>query len=136
MNTYKNISEIKSENQKRSDQLFKDCDVFFAFSNSQFNESKTPLQEGEKYVSIGGGGYLPKSKYAALDAGIDDIEKWYKNELKKNKARKANIAYELANHEAYYTGCINSTLDALGNDYTIEEVREVYRKELKNNVQY
>ena len=111
--------------------LFKTCSVFFAFSNQQFQENKTPLQEGEKYVSIGAGGYCPKSKAKQLADGFEAIDKAYKDAIKGNKQREANILYELQNHEAFYTNSIEDTLEALGEDYTKEEVQNVYRKEYK-----
>ena len=62
---------------------------------------------------------------------MKDIDIWYKAEIKANKARKQNIAYELANHEAYYTNDIEDTLQALGGDYTKEEVLTVFNQERK-----
>jgi len=122
------LSEIKQQKEKTMNELFKTCGVFFAFSNEQFNENKTPLQEGEKYVSIGAGGYCPKSKAKILMDGFDAMNKAYKDAIKANKQRDANILYELQNHEAFYTGSIEDTLAALGSDYTRDEVNAVYRK--------
>lgn len=126
-----NIHEIKDEKEKKFSQLSKDVGLFWAFSNQQFEENRTPLKEGEKYISIGGGGYMPKGNYEAFEKGYEDIEAWYKQAVKDNKQRKALISYELANHECYYTGDIQSALDVLGEDYTREEVLEVYRAERK-----
>ena len=106
--------------------------MFFAFSTEQFHENKTPLKEGEKYVSIGMGGYMPKGNVQQYLDGSKTIEKWYKAEIKACKgARRANIAYELNNHEAYYTGDISDTLRSLGRDYTRAEVLKVYIEESK-----
>lgn len=130
MTTIKTITDIKKEQEDKISQLFKDCSVFFAFSNEQFEQNKTPLQEGEKYVSAGAGGYMPKGQVDNYLNGMDAINKWYKAEIKATKgARRANIAYELGNHEAYYTGDVSSTLDALGSDYTRAEVAKVYNEE-------
>lgn len=126
------IQEIKKEKQARYNQLVNDCLVFFAFSNEQFTKNKTPLQEGEKYVSIGAGGYMPKGKVQQWIDGTKGIESWYKKAIKETKgARRANIAYELANHEAYYTHSITDTLSALGAGYTAKEVWKVFYEELK-----
>jgi hypothetical protein len=107
--------------------------VFWAFSNEQFDTNKTPLKEGEKYVSIGAGGYMPKSNVDAYMSGMKDITKDFKDAMKDIKARKAHVAYELNNHEACYTRDISSTLDALGEEFTREEVLSVYdgRKAIK-----
>jgi uncharacterized membrane protein len=124
------IHEIKQEKQDRVSLLIKECGVFFAFSEKQFYENKTPLSEGEKYVSMGAGGYIPKSNVEAYKTGINDIDKWYKAITKQTKQmRRENIAYELANHEAYYTCDISDTLEALGSEYTAKEVWKVYHEE-------
>lgn len=125
------LSAIKKEKQLRVDNLLKDCRVFFAFSTEQFNEGKTPLEIGEKYISIGAGGYMPNSKIKQFEEGFESIKKWYKSAIKENKLRKQNIAYELNNHEAYYTNDITDTVSALGEDYTEAEVLEVFRTERK-----
>jgi len=125
----KTITEIKAEKEAKFNEIIKSVGMFFAFSNQQFNENKTPLKEGEKYVSLGAGAYMPKGN---VDLWVNEskaINKWYKEEVKANKARKANIVYELNNHEAFYTGELEETLEALGEDYTREEVREVYNAE-------
>lgn len=126
-----NLQEIKKTEEEMVSKLLNDCCVFFAFSNEQFQTNKTPLEEGEKYVSIGAGGYLPKSKLQLFNESFSNITKWKKNEIKNNKLRKDHILYELNNHEAFYTGELEDTLDALGSDYTLEEVRDVYKKNVK-----
>lgn len=115
----------KTREEKQS-QLFKDCLLFWAFSDQQFLENKTKLEPGEKYVHIGHGGYLPKGKVDQFLDGMEAINKWYKSEIKSNGLRTKKIAYELSNHEAYYTGDIEDTLAALGPDYTAEEVTAVF----------
>jgi hypothetical protein len=130
----KTISEIKTEKQEKYNTLMRNCLVFWAFSNEQFEQNKTPLAEGEKYVRIYGGGLMPQGQVNNFNEGIQTIEKWYKAELKSNKARKANILYELCNHEAFYTGDVSDTLETLGSDYTRKEVLEVYHKEHKRQM--
>jgi hypothetical protein len=107
--------------------------MFFAFSNEQLNEgmAKHPLTEGDKYVSIGAGGFMAKSKVDTFLNGSEQINKWYKAAIKSNKARKANILYELCNHEAFYTNSLNDTLAALGVNYTRSEVLEVFNANRK-----
>lgn len=129
-----NIQEIKDAKQEKFSQLVKDVAMFFAFSTEQFNKNKTPLKEGEKYVSLGAGAYIPKGNVDAYLKGIDIIDKWYKAAIKSNKARKANILYELNNHEAFYTCDITDTLEALGEDYTAEEVQQVFNYHYRKQV--
>lgn len=126
--------EIKKQKEVDYNKLFDTCGVFWAFSNSQFEDGvkKNPLQEGEKYVSIGGGGYLPKHNYQTLVDGIKAIEKTFKTQIADFKMREKHILYELNNHECFYTGSIEGAIQALGEEYTKEEVEEV-RKKYKAN---
>jgi hypothetical protein len=59
--------------------------MFFAFSTEQFNESKTPIKEGEKYLSLGAGAYMPESSAKRWISGSKEINNWYKSEVKKLK---------------------------------------------------
>lgn len=132
----KTVSEIKTEKENKLTALMNECGVFFAFSTEQFHANKTPKGEDEKYVSLGAGGYCPKSKAQSFIDGLDNLDKWFKQAIKDNKARKEHIAYELANHEAYYTHSIEDTLEALGDDYTKEEVIAVFNSELRKHVAF
>lgn len=125
----KTIHEIKAEKEAKVSELIKACLMFFAFSNEQFAENKTPLQEGEKYVHLFAGAYMPKGQVDNYLKGIESINKWYKGEVNVNKKmRETEILYELNNHEAYYTGSIEDTILSLGKDYTRKEVWKVYKK--------
>lgn len=126
----KTISEIKKQQSAKVDQLIKDSGMFFAFNNEQFEEGKTPLEPGDKYIHIGHGCILPKSKLQFYIDGMAEIGNWYKAAVSSNKARKANILYELNNHEAFYTYDIEEALMALGSDYTSAEVWAVFRKNI------
>jgi len=125
--------EIKKQSEKKRTVLFKEVGLFFAFSDEQFGKNKTLLIEGDKYVSIGAGGYLPKSKVDEFIKGSKAITKWEKDEIKNQKLAREQIAYELANHEAYYTGELEDTYDALGGVYSMEEIQKVYREECKTH---
>ena len=130
------LQSIKVQREAKVSQLITLSDMFFAFSNEQFAENKTQLAEDDKYLSIGMGAYLPKSKIDTYLKGMDEITVWYKSQIKTNKLRCKDIAYQLANHECYYTGELQPALDALGDGYTYEEVKQVYRKEMKNQNSY
>ena len=56
------------------------------------------------------------------------IEDTFKAQIKENKAREKHILYELNNHECFYIGDITPALEALGEDYTAEEVQTVMEK--------
>lgn len=118
----------KKKQEEGVNLLVKECGVFFAFSNQQFDENKTPLQEGEKYVDIGAGGFIPKSKLGNWLDGLSLIEKVFIDDIEKNNLRESYILYELNNHEAFYTGSIESTFESLVGEYTKDEVVSVYKK--------
>jgi hypothetical protein len=121
------VQELKRQQDQQLSALFKECGVFWAFSEEQFHANKTPLQEGEKYVSIGAGGYLPKGSVSKFSEGMERIRKEHNAAVKASrKLRRDLIAYELRNHEAHYTGDITDTMEALGKGYSVKEVRKVY----------
>ena len=127
--------EIKKQRDDDTNKLFTDLGVFWAFSNEQFKEglAKCNLQEGEKLVDIGSGGYMPKSNFDKLIAGMKAIKETFAQATKDAKIRTAHILYELNNHECFYTGSIESAMEVLGEDYTREEVTEVYKKNKSKN---
>jgi len=115
---------LKEQEQAKYSELMEQCGVFWAFSNKQFEENKTPLKDGDKYLSIGAGGYLPKSNIDKFTSGMKSIEKWARQA---KKDAKEVILYELNNHECFYTGDITNAmprLEELG--YTRDEVKKVY----------
>jgi hypothetical protein len=129
--------EIRKESEKKRNQLINDCNVFFAFSNEQFAEGKknNPIAEGEKYVSIGAGGYMPKSKYKLFSDGLDNINKWEKSEIKKVKENKEkHILFELRNHECFYIGDINDVIHYL--PYNRKDIQQVFNKYKTTEIQY
>jgi hypothetical protein len=77
------IQDLKREQDQKLSALFAECGVFWAFSEEQFHKNKTPLQEGEKYVSIGAGGYLPKGHVSKFSEGMERIRKEFNAILEK-----------------------------------------------------
>ena len=125
------IYSLKQQREQLMSALFVQCGVFFAFSNNQFEENKTPLEEGEKYVSLLAGGYCPKSKAESFVKGMEQIGQWFKDQIAEHGLRKQLISYELGNHEAWYVYDIEDTMYALGEGFTQEEVWEVFNEGLK-----
>lgn len=125
--------EIKQKRETDTNNLFTSLGVFWAFSNEQFKEGLVKLAEGEKLADIGAGGFIPKHNVEALIQGMKDIDDTFKNAIKENKARETHILYELNNHEAYYTGSIDDTMRTLGDDYTAQEVIEVFKSTKQRN---
>ena len=98
---------------------------FFAFSTKQFEEAK---KEGVKYVNRGAGLIHEAGKSKEFDAELAKINAdAIKQDLAEN-GKDGIIERELVNHEAYYTGEIEDTVEAL-EDYgiTSEEVLKVFR---------
>lgn len=126
---------IRKQASEKLTTLMNECGVFFAFSNEQFHENKTPLQEGEKYVSIGAGGYMPKSKINDYLKGLKAINQWEKTEIKKIKdGKEQHILYELRNHECFYTCDIEYAVNVL--PYSKKEVWAVFQKYKEVEKQY
>ena len=125
------METIKQQEQNKVDALLKNCGVFFAFSDKQFAENKTPLQEGEKYVSIGGGGYMPKSQVKNFTNGMAEIRKWKQSEIKRIKLEIKEIEYELNNHECYYTNDISVIVDMFKGVYSEKMIRDIFVKNCK-----
>lgn len=117
-------NEVKRQEQEKYNELLNSCGVFWAFSNKQFLENKTPLKDGEKYVSIGAGGYMPKGNFDKFIQGTKDIEKWVKIAVKECTDA---ILCELNNYECFYTGDISDAMPRLKElGYTVSEVKKVY----------
>jgi len=130
----KDLQCLKAEKQKKVDSLITNCGMFFAFSNKQFTENKTPLKDGEKYVDIGAGGFIPKFSIPVWEKGIEEIENWFKSEIKRSNLREDLIKNALLNYECFYSGDIEDALQDLSSDYTLEEVTEVYNKQLNEGI--
>jgi hypothetical protein len=127
----KSISELKEERQAKNSELFEKVGLFFAFSDEQFQKNKTPLKDGEKYVAIGAGGYLPKGNVDEFLKGMEEINDWYKGEIKSNKAENKEIVYELNNHECFYTNDLTSVYELFEGVYTKEQIKSAYIKEIR-----
>jgi len=116
---------------KKVDDLNTECHVFWAFNQDQLTEGmkKNPIENGDKFVSMGAGGFLPKSCVNKWIAGMKAITKWTK-ESKKND--KQVITYELNNYECFYQGDIEDAMPRLSElGYTREQVKKVFQSAKK-----
>lgn len=127
----KTYNEIKKEHEVKISQLIKDCRMFFAFNNEQFEEGKTEKEPDEKYVHLGAGAYMPKSQVNKWIAGLDVIKKWEKAEIKKAKQEDVEILSELHNYECFYVNDITEAVERLAGKYSRERILSVYRKNYK-----
>ena len=121
-----NFTDLKVKKEQKYNELIDNCRVFFAFNNEQFKKGieKCELKEGEKVISIGNGGYMPKKNVENWIQGQKDIEIWFKNATKSMK--EDHILYELNNHECFYTGSIEDAKDDL--PYSEKMILDVFRK--------
>ncbi len=128
--------ELKQKRQKDTEILLTQCGVFWAFGKKQLEEgyakAKLTMTAGDKLIDIGAGGFMPKSNKDTYIHGMRTIGEEFDKAMQDEKTRKDYILYELHNHEAFYTGSLSSTLDALGEGYTREEVQAVARHHNKN----
>jgi len=108
----KYLSEIIEDRQNK---LFRKYDIFFAFSEEQLERGlkKTGRKKEEITSAIGMGLICPKEYVQAF---LDEHETVVIEGIAEDIAQagiEAVVRRELSNHEAYYTGDIESTVDAL-----------------------
>lgn len=102
MMTWKNAKTLKRYKELCKERDTVDItrfDCFFAFGDKQFSEGKRrirPLNDGEKLVSFGGGGYGTKDGVQRLFKFYDDIEKRISRECDPQEV----YCYEFNNHES------------------------------------
>ena len=123
-------TELKRIRDDKYNEINDKYGVFYAFSMKQFAEGQkeNPLNKGEKYVSMGMGGYIRKSHLEGYLEGIKAIEDWFKVEHRNINQDEA-ILYELNNYECFYSGDISTALEVLKEQgITKEQVQAVYKK--------
>lgn len=128
LNNMKYLSHYIEQAQTK---VFDDCGAFFAFGQNQFDEQK---KAGVTYVQLGGGMLCPKDKAGELVERLTAVHKAGIEQDIAENGIDGIIKRELANHEAYYTGDISSTMDAL-ESYNIAtaDIARVYNAERKAN---
>lgn len=119
--------------QDRQTKLFEECGTFFAFSQQQLDEKIKP---NIKYVQLPGGMFNPKETAQKLIDGLGIIYKESIEEDMAENGKDAIILRELENHEAFYTGLIDATVEKL-EDYPItrQEIAIIFAKEWDNHVE-
>jgi hypothetical protein len=126
-----NFTDLKVEKERRFNLLIDKSRMFFAFSNDQFRAGLEKIgfdKETEKIVSIGHGGYMPKSEVENYLSGAGEINAWFKGATKSMK--EEHILYELNNHECFYTGSIEYAKQVL--PYSKKDIIAVYQKHRAN----
>lgn len=115
------VQELKAKHQKDYSNCMNSFGVFWAFSNEQFTEGKTPLEEGDKYVSIGAGGYMPKSKVDNMLLALKAIDKKYRQDIKRVKGSIEEIISSVNDYE----GNIDDAIKEFEGIYTPEYIMRV-----------
>lgn len=118
--------------QDEQTKLFNRLGIFFAFDNKRFNEEK---KDGVEYVWLGISWMCCPKENAKefLEQHEKLIEAGIQQDIKENWIEKI-IERELINHEAYYTGDIEDTIDALsGYNVNREQVEKVYKDTYEEN---
>ena len=113
--------------EEAQSKALKDAGAFFAFSYKQFEEQQKP---DTKYNSLGAGLFCPVDNAKSLVKELDRVHKaGIEQDIAENGITNI-IKRELANHEAYYTGDIDSTKDALS-AYNIpnEKILTIFKQE-------
>ena len=127
-------SELKNKVvQEKLTKIIDDLKVFFAFSDSQFNEGLEKTGEKkENIVSMGMGGFLPKENVQKYIEETKALDEWLIQEVKKLNPNEV-ISYELNNYESYYTGDISTAYEVLkGYGFTREDVLHVFHNKNYN----
>ena len=125
-----NMKYLTDYTDKAISEAFNKAGAFFAFGQKQFDEKK---KDGVVYVNMGAGLICPKDNADQLDKDLEAATKaGIAADLEEN-GRIAVIKRELYNHEAFYTGEIEDTCEALKPyGITEAEIRIVYNQERKN----
>ena len=129
------IHEIHEILYIRMSEINNECNVFFAFSNEQFKENKTPLKDGEKYVRLSRNGFIPQGNIKMYNDKLKEWDKLKEKLYKENTTPYQEIAYHLANHECFYSGSIAEVVGLLNGKYSYEEIYKVYTQEYNNYAQ-
>lgn len=117
----KYLSEYVAEGQTKA---FDRAGAFFAFSDEQFNKSK---KEGVVYTHLMAGLICPKDKADALLLELASVHKAGVEQDIAENGIEGIVKRELNNHEAYYTGDISSTVEALEMyDISTEDIRRIF----------
>ena len=128
----KYLSDYMNDKQSA---LFEETKAFFAFSNRQLEEGLKKFdiskdEDGKPDIySMGGGMYVKKENAKKLIEGLDKIWNEAVAQDIADHGLERIILRELSNHEAYYTGDIESTWDAVQHypGIKIEYVQKLFR---------
>lgn len=115
--------------------IFKKHGAFFAFSDNQFSEKKV---DGVNYMDLGSGLICPVENVNDLRRELSEaLKQGVKEDVEENGIENI-IERELGNHEAWYTGELDDTFEALscyGELISSEMVESVYRNNMHKHLE-
>lgn len=127
------MKRLKDYTDAKQTELFEKYGVFFAFGDTQFDAQAV---KGVKYCSVCYGACCPVDNAKVFIKELEDLYTAARKQYVKDEGQDNIIRYELYNHEAFYTGDIDDTVDALRPyGFVIEAIRKVYRDELRRQDQ-
>jgi len=127
------MKTLRDYTEEAQTELFKECGVFFAFSNEQLQEglSKIEREDGDKFTDLGGGMFCLSKNVDTFIAKMEAITKSAIEQDIEENGINAIIMRELANYETQITSDISDTVEAL-EDYegiTMEVVAKAFKEE-------
>lgn len=142
----KNFYKIKEEFDNKSQNELHKTGIFYAFSNSQWEEYRTYKENStdKDYLTVYGGAYIHKNDKSKLDNYFKNILPKLKKELVNNVGIDSIIEYELINHECFYTEEWNVIIPVienyLGSDISerndiAEQIEIIYNKNYNKNME-
>ena len=114
------VQELKAQHQEQFNKCLSEHWVFWAFSNEQFEEGKTQLEEGDFYVSIGAGGYMPKSKYLPMLKALNVIDKKHRQDIKRVKGSVEEIISSVNDYEGNIEDAVKEFEGIYTRDYIMK----------------
>jgi hypothetical protein len=118
--------ELKAEQTKKVSKIIERNKVFFAFSQKQYLENKTPAENG--IVAIGSGGYLPSENKQQYRLDMIELDHWFKKEVL--ECKEEAIDYELGNYECYYTHDLEPVYDLFFDVFSEDDIMNIYKQNL------
>lgn len=125
------LQDIQKKYSDGTSKLADDCEMFFAFTDKQFDDGLAKVRADNKerrLIKLGAGCFIPADKIDRYNDGIQDLKDTFANTLSHHNLHDDYIAYQLANHEAFYTYEIEDAWGAMIVPYTREKVLEVFNK--------
>lgn len=119
-------TQLMKQKEEKISQLINDTRMFFAFSNEQFQSSKTKLEENEKYISLGSGTYIPEFSLPVYKSGMKEILAWERNMISEQKMEEVEILYQLNNYECFYIYDYSEVVEMFKGTYTEEQIQKVF----------